>query len=340
MGNIYILAQSRTGTSKKPVVTLIGKGSEVLDATTSAKKARQKTITQSYSIQLAEVAREKKKPHIEKQAWNAYHCLSKFTFVDGKIYGRYCKTRICPICSNNRKADEINKYKPIIETWSNPYFVTLTVKACPKNRLKATIRAMFKAFRNIQDKQIKRESRNGAFHLMGIRSLECNFNPIRSTYNPHFHLIVPDEQTADYLIDSWLERVGVEHSNRKGQYARKVHDTERDLIETIKYGFKLFTDPEMKKNTARNRAKIYVNAQLNIMDAFHKHRIFERFGFNLTKPNIEPSKPQKVSHYEQFEFDLKAYNWINTDTGERFTDYLPDDDLVTVLTNNIDLDRE
>lgn len=220
-GCVHTLAQSGTKKAERRGITVIGKGSEMLDSEISKKKAKQKTIAQTLSISLVDVAKQKNKPYLAKQAWNTYHCLSNIVFEGGKLYGRYCKNRFCPTCSNIRKAQEIEKYKPIIENWDEPYFVTLTVKACAKNKLNATIKAMFKAFRNIQDIQKKREARNGDFHLMGIRSLECNFNPVKSSYNPHFHLIVPNRKTAEFLIESWLKRVGKDNANRLGQICVK-----------------------------------------------------------------------------------------------------------------------
>jgi plasmid rolling circle replication initiator protein Rep len=35
---------------------------------------------------------------------------------------------------------------------------------------------------------------------MGIKSLECNFNPKTRTYNAHFHFIVPSKEIAEMLI--------------------------------------------------------------------------------------------------------------------------------------------
>lgn len=121
---------------------------------------------------------------------------------------------------------------------------------------------------------------------------------------------------------------------------RKVNNTTLDLIEIIKYGVKIFTDPEMKKNAGRNRAKIYVKAQFNILDAFHNHRIFDRFGFNLPQTEKAINPPRNLTNYEKFEFDLKRHDWVDTETDEVLTKYLPDENLIQILTHQIDTERE
>lgn len=340
MKSIYTLAQSRTEKTVKPAVIVVGKGSEMLDSEFAKKKAKQKTINQTLCLAMVDEAKHQKKEYLVKQIWNTFHCIGNVTFSDGKIYGKYCKNRFCLICSNIRKAEEIKKYKPVLENWENPYLVTLTVKSCSRLRLKATINAMYKAFRNIHDKQRKRGERNGSFRLMGIRSLECNFNPLKSTYNPHFHIIVPTKETAEFLIDEWLKRVGKENAFYKGQDMRRIKNLDSDLIEVIKYGVKIFTDPEMKKTKVRNRAKIYAKAQLNILDAFHGHRIFDRFGFNLPKEEKTINTPKIVTNFEKYHFDLQRYNWVNDETNETLSDYLPDFDLITILKCRIDKEKE
>jgi hypothetical protein len=52
---------------------------------------------------------------------------------------------------------------------------------------------------------------------------------------------------ADILITEWLTRIGPLHANPKAQHCRKVEDSERDLIELVKYGSKIFKEPDLKK---------------------------------------------------------------------------------------------
>src|SRR5690606_16661515 len=85
-----------------------------------------------------------------------------------------------------------------------PYFVTLTVKACKAKDLKKMLKGLIRAFKLITGKYRKRSQRKDDIKLVGVKSLECNFNPVKATYNPHLHVIVPNEETAKILIAEWL----------------------------------------------------------------------------------------------------------------------------------------
>ena len=58
---------------------------------------------------------------------------------------------------------------------------------------------MNKAFSIIKERCKKRHQRGTGIQLIGIKSLECNFNPQKKTYNPHFHIIVPNKEIATLL---------------------------------------------------------------------------------------------------------------------------------------------
>lgn len=70
------------------------------------------------------------------------------------------------------------------------------------------------------------------------------------------------------------------------QHIRPVKDTERGLIEIIKYGSKIFTEPDIKnkskaiKNNSGN-AKIYAKALHTIFQNMKGHRLFDSFSFTL-----------------------------------------------------------
>lgn len=119
---------------------------------------------------------------------------------------------------------------------------------------------------------------------MGIRSLECCFNPEKRTYNPHFHVLVPDKATAEKLISEWLRICTPKFALRKAQDMRPVRDLESGLIEVIKYGAKIFTEPDLDKKMQGNiNPTIYAAALYNIFDGMKGLRLFDRFRFNLPK---------------------------------------------------------
>ena len=69
-----------------------------------------------------------------------------------------------------------------------------------------------------------------------------------------------------------------------GQDKRQIANLETALIEVVKYGSKIFTEPDLnKKGEGKCDPKIYVAALDNIFNSMQGLRIFERFGFNFPK---------------------------------------------------------
>jgi hypothetical protein len=67
---------------------------------------------------------------------------------------------------------------------------------------------------------------------------------------------------------------------------------EADLIETVKYGTKVLTEPDKKNNSNKTPPQLYIKAMYNILSAMRDIRLFERFGFSLPvtkKERVEPT---------------------------------------------------
>ncbi|TWP23449.1 hypothetical protein ETU10_06890 [Apibacter muscae] len=163
-----------------------------------------------------------------------------------------------------------------------------------KRRAKSKLnKGMYRAFSLILNRYKKRFQRGKAIQLIGIKSLECNFNPQRKTYNPHFHIITANLEIAEILKKEWLQIWKYKDNpnqivvSPKAQFIRKVENLERDLIEVIKYGSKIFTEPDIKRKSKKQNSNlapmIYIQALDAIFTAMKGKRIFERFGFNLPK---------------------------------------------------------
>jgi len=199
------------------------------------------------------------------------------------------------------------------------------------------------AFRKIKDKYRKWHTKGKSIKLMGIKSFECNFNPTAKTYNPHFHIIVPNKATACLLKQEWCKYWGCNIANSVAQDIQEIYDPENCLVETIKYGTKIFTDPTMQKNPKKKVSPIiYASAIDNIVWAMKDHRIFERFGFDLpAKPTIKGGKSQTLTEYDEWKHDPKQTDWINTeDTDQLLTGYILTGELLSILENNINTDLE
>ena len=296
------------------------------------------------TLSLIDVARKKGDTDKIQPYWNAYHCQSKIIISGDRAYSNYCKNRFCTICCAIRKADIINRYYPTLSTWQDMHFVTLTVKAVKEAKLKTWIDGMLRAFKLIKDRCKKRYQRGTGIQLIGVKSLECNFNPIKRWYNPHFHVIVPSREIAELLKKEWMTTWTSKHTYRGAQDIRKVEDLERDLIEIIKYGSKIFTDPDLKRKKERKKGRksgnhqIYAYALHNILTAMSGRRIFDRFGFNL--PPQESSYPgyQLIQNFEEWLFPHDANDWINPITGECLTGYSQPLELSHLLSECVDME--
>ncbi|MBL0235577.1 MAG: protein rep [Saprospiraceae bacterium] len=342
-GQFNTLVQSGTDSNNynpKPPLILQGEGAVKGDSISLKNRAKKKVITQSIILALVDIARRRIEVKREKAYWNTYHCQNRIIEVENRYYGDYCKNRFCTICAGIRKADIINRYYPVISKWSDPYFVTLTAKSVPAKTLNNRIDRMFLSLKKILTRNKKRHSRGKGIHLEGIRSLESNFNPIKRTYNPHFHLIVSSKEAAELIISEWLEQCTPAFAVSSAQNMRKVIDMNHDLVEIIKYGSKIFTDPTMKKKAqSKISPYIYVAAFHNIIGAMSGHRIFERFGFNLPERTKE-TKISLITDYNQLVFVPEQFDWVSTETAELLTGYQPSDELITILAENINLDLE
>lgn len=337
-GGIYTLVQNGTVIHEKPATILRGQGSEISSDKVLKGRGKRKLISQKMSLSLADIAREKENDDWMKSFYNTYHCQNRIYSFEGRLYGNYCKNRHCTLCSSIRKAEIINRYYPVLSEWKEPYFVTLTIKACNSKKLKDVMRSVLLGFQRIVSKYRKRNQRDkGSLRLVGIKSLECNFNPQRKTYNPHLHLIVQNKEVAEVLVAEWLSTSNKGHTSPKAQNIRKVDDLEHDLIETIKYGSKIFTEPDVeKKAKIKNSGEIYARALYNIFNAMKGLRIFDRFGFDLPKTKHKMRFPKVVVDYAEWVFDPTYQDWLNTENELNLTAFHADPALLYLLENKVD----
>ncbi len=325
---------------KKPQRELLGKGTEMTDERTLKSQCRKKMITQTLMISLASIAEKKRNSQLLKAFWNTYYCRSEITSVGGRLYGNYCKNRFCLVCSGNRKAEMIRKYLPILETWTEPHFVTLTIRSVRAKDLRKFMMAEMRAFKRIERKYCKRSQRGKDTKLVGIKSLECNFNPKISRYNPHLHLIVQNKEMAEVIVKEWLTRTTLKHAEIWGQNIKAIDDREHSLIEIIKYGTKIFTepDPRDKKNKKTATRSIYTKALYNTIASMKGIRIFDRFGFNLPKGSAPKTNRILAFECEDWKHNPKVNDWEN-DENTKLTNYLPDAKLLNLLLR-VDADKE
>jgi hypothetical protein len=321
---------------------LKGKGAK-MDKEKLLRWIKKKGLTHKLIIELITEAEKKKRDtKYIKGLWQGYHCLNKILTTGNMVFGNYCRNRACLVCNGIKKGTLINKYINYTKEWKEPYLVTLTIKSIYKNNLSRYIKTEMKnTLRKIINKHYKRHQKGLGIKLQGIRSLECNFNPKKQTYNPHYHLIVPDKETAEIFISEWLyynkEKAGIQ-----SQHMRRIKNTEKDMTEVIKYGTKIFTDPEMKKGKGKKTDfKIYVAALENIIHAYRNVRQYEHFGFKVS-PTPKSKKPYEINkELKQWTFDHKEMNWTNDHIeGQKLMSSNINDNLTDGFENKLDRDLE
>ena len=154
-GSLNTLAQSETlpkPTGEYQKLLLVhGNGTDLSNSKAIQRRAKCKLITQKTILGLIDVAKERQAKDRLKAYWNTYHCQNRVYTSQSKLYTKYCKNRFCTVCCGIRRAELIGKYLPEIKTWESPYFVTLTVKAVPANRLRVIIKGVIRAFRKIME---------------------------------------------------------------------------------------------------------------------------------------------------------------------------------------------
>ena len=344
-GSLNTLAQNGTAICDErtgmPATVIVGQGSPLGDNKVMKGRAKRKSITQKCVLSLQDVAADRDNPELVKSLWNTYHCQNRLVSHDGRYYGRYCKNRFCTLCCSNRKADIINRYLPLVKEWESPYFVTLTIRACHHTQLKKMMAAMIRGFKRILGRCKKRAQREKGVKLIGVRSLECNFNPTKKTYNPHFHLLVANCEIAETILNEWLQLWTPKHTLRVGQHLRQVNELERDMIETIKYGSKIFTEPDIKKKTKEAKDwRIYSKAHCNIIEAMKGLRIFERFGFHTLKVDKSIKEARVITNFSEWFFVPEYHDWLSAETEQTLSGYCPLPETLFLLENCIDKQLE
>lgn len=339
-GQFNTLAQRETISKKNKLAIVKGNGADISIDGKMKGWAKRKTITQKIVLCCIDVAKKKGAEERVKQYWNTYYCLNRVVSSNGRLHGKYCKNRFCTLCLCIRKAKIINVYFQIMKNWKQAYFVTLTMKAVKSDRLNVVIDKLIEGFQRIKNNQRKRSLRGTGNALMGVRSLECNFNPEKGTYNPHLHLIVPNEEMAEFLVAEWLRIWTPKWAKRQAQNIRQIENMERDLIECVKYGTKVFTEPEVNRSKKKGgrSPKIFVSALDNISAAMSDHRLFERFGFNtLPLTQKRDTKITAVIEFDEWAFIAEHSDWFSPDLEAGLSGYEMPRQLKILLGENVDL---
>lgn len=280
---------------------------------TLVKRAKAKYFTNSYTKRLASL-----KSPLQKSYNNTiYGCSNSLIQTQQKITTRYCGNRWCVVCNRIRTAKQINGYKKQLDELENTCFVTLTIPNVCNDILRQSIKEMTHQFQ-----LILKEFRKDKVKVIGLRKLECTYNPIRNDFHPHFHLLVSGKHIAEQIVLDWLKRYPT--ANRKAQDIRKADNG--SVMELFKYFSKIITNKS-----------IHVNALDTIFQAMRGLRVYQPIGIKKVSEEIEEIDSQIYEELEKAEkvWDWIDIDWIDTNTGECLTGYTPDDRIKQLVEKNI-----
>lgn len=244
---------------------------------------------------------------LKKSYWRSFHCNRLILQEGHKMTTKYCNGRWCTVCNRIRMAKMINAYSVQLMKLPDLYFVTLTTPNVKSQLLRSEIDMMYKSWRAINH-NIRKTYKN---NLKGIRKLECTYNPIADSYNPHFHFLINGKSSAQLLIKLWLQRYP--DASIKAQDMRKAQ--EGSLIELFKYTVK-----------GVHKGKYYAEALDQIYQALENRRTYQPFGISkLVEEDIEGIKSQEVTfkgfENNQWTWSNEAKDWVNQD-AELLTEYI------------------
>lgn len=257
-------------------------------------------------------------PLKKSYATTFFQCAETLEQIGTKVTSRYCGHRWCVVCNRIRTANLIKGYEGPLSRLEDLRFVTLTVPNVGSNDLRETIERMVNEVQAIQNMFQKRQKRGQqVWQLVGLRKLECTYNAKTGEFHPHFHFIVSGKEAAKGLRAEWLRRV--ETATCKAQDVRKAgKGSERELF---KYFAKMVTKVDGKHVTLLEPLDI-------IFQAMRGLRVFQPMGgLKKVSEEIEELKAVEVAGIQAVEetvyWQWDSSDWVNTETAEARTGYIP-----------------
>ncbi len=257
---------------------------------------------------------------MKKKYINSVFCSNVLFEQSGKVATKYCKNRWCMVCARIRTGQLINTYYPILKEWKNAAFLTLTMPTVSLTELKPRIIFMISEFAHIKDSLLKKRK----IKLVGVRKLECTYNPVDDKYHPNFHYIDESYEHAELVRLAWLRRN--ESCNIDAQKIQIC--TENSVKELFKY----FTKILSTKNADSPR-HIYVSALDNIFGAMTAQRVYQPFGFKKLPNDLEIDEQSAEIAVTDRLWVWEDVDWIDKDTGELLTGYSPADEFKHLKEN-------
>jgi hypothetical protein len=202
--------------------------------------------------------------------------------------------------------------------------VTLTIRNCAGEDLASTLDAMVKTFASCA----RAVRRTHGLPFTALRKLECTYSVERGDYHPHYHVIVEGKEQGELLRALWLRRF-VGRAEPSGQDVRPCDVG--SLGELFKYATKLITKTKGKERGVMPVAALHV-----IFGAMRGRRVWQSIGFVLpagVEEEIESEEIvlagtpafKRVDETVFWEWNQQAFDWIDRETGEYLSEYVPEE---------------
>ena len=272
---------------------------------------------------------------LAKSYQNTMYCAGQLEQTKGYIHTHWCKNRWCPACNRNYMGKMINTYKPRLDKEKGLVFLTLTAPNVPANSLEYELDRYRDAWRYIQKKYwFKKGIRDG---VIGIRKVECTYNPIRDDYHPHLHLLLSDREFAEKVLLAWHEwnRLQQRWINPVAQKLKDV-SSNGSYLEIFKYFTKLIAKDGKKR-------EFFDAVHMNIIfEAMRGKRVYFRIGSKKAWQCDEVKDDGDDELLTKDEED-KIWTWMeNTDyfgyyeiaDGEVLTEMMPPIHMSEILKNS------
>lgn len=293
---------------------------------TKSKKTKKKLITQWINSPLIKL-----NSPLKKYYSNAYYCSHKLEQLGDSVSAKYCNCRTCITCNGIRTANYIKNYGEQIFELEAPQFLTLTaptIWCTDVETLRYEVDRREGIWRKIYDNA--RNLRTEKVLLKGLKSMEVTVRPY-DYYHIHFHFIIGGKQQAEWVRSQWLK-----HLPDASMSAQKIIPlkTKKGLLEVFKYGTKFSEKGEKSVNGKEVYKTVEPHRLDTIIRALYNKRLVAPFGgIKKVKDENVNDMIESVSMEDLASVDNRTWEWAYDsdwyahDTGEKFSNYVPSDEL-------------
>lgn len=290
------------------------------------KRARAKYFTLAFLYPLIDLQGPNNKKY-----WSAWHCsrnlIAKHYVTHTEIKGKYCKQRFCTVCNRIRTAQYIHAYSDTIHKFSDPQFLTLTLRNCRGQKLRGMVERTVKFFREFNRFCTKNKISNKY-----LRKLEITYNIEDNSYHPHYHIVTSDSRLADLMLEHWMNYWPRSWVSPKAQ---KIEPCDENAHKEL---FKYFCEVIKKKNGVYEFEAIAFDI---IISALDRIRIFQPVGIKSIKEpeqlSIWDESLKDILHEKEYIWNDRLANWVGLTSGNALIKYNPNDKF-RVMLKEIGLD--